>query len=456
MKITESIFKAYDIRGTVGTELTEEVAEAVAKATADWLPREGDVAVGYDMRPDSQSLAAAVMRGLNGQGRGVVDIGEVTSDMIYFAVGDMDLAGGIMVTASHNPGKDNGIKIYRDEVQPVGLNSGLDEIRDAVIADRFKPKADKPGSVTKHTIDEAWVEHCLKFVTAPLKPFKIAIDAGNGMAGKIMPLIQPKLGLDVTEMFYELDGTFPNHEANPMKPENLADLAEMVKSKGLDFGLAFDGDGDRVGMVDDLGRPVLGSDVVALEAQHFLKLYPGTTIVHDLRLSRSVKELIEEWGGKLYATPVGRSYLGPEIRKRDLPFAGELTGHLYFRDNFYADSGLIGALVAMVALTESGKKLSELVDSYHRYAITPEINFKVTDKQAVLERLEKEFADGTPSHLDGLTVDYPDWWFNVRTSNTEPVVRLNVEAKDEAMLQEKIDEVSKVVMAGEASNAQPA
>jgi phosphomannomutase len=448
MKFNQSIFKAYDIRGLVGTELTPELAEGVGRALADFLPTEGPVAVGYDMRPDSQELAAAVKVGLTKQGREVMDIGQVTSDMIYFAIGKYGLAGGAMVTASHNPGKYNGIKIYRDEVRAVGLDSGLSEIGDAVAEDRYKDAAETAGETQPKDIVEAWVEHCMSFVTGEMKAYKVGVDAGNGMAGAIMPVIQKKLPWEVTELFYELDGTFPNHEANPMNPDNLQDLVKVVKDEGLDFGIAFDGDGDRAALVDDLGRPVGGSDLLAMVAKHYLGLYPGAEIVHEVRTSRGTQELIREWGGVPKRTKAGRVSIGTVMREDEAPFGGETTGHLFFKENYYADSGLIAALVAVVALNESGKKLSELVDEYHRYANVPEQNFEVADAKAVIGALRDKFADGKQDELDGLTVNYPDWWFNLRVSNTEPVVRLNIEAKDDATLEAKRAEVVAMIQGG--------
>ncbi|MEK7461174.1 MAG: phosphomannomutase/phosphoglucomutase [Patescibacteria group bacterium] len=440
-----TIFKAYDIRGTVGEQLTPDFTYKVGRALADYLPVLGSVAVGYDMRPDSAALAQALRDGLTKQGRPVIDIGRVTSDMIYFAVGKFGLAGGAVVTASHNPGKDNGLKIYRDGVRAVGLASGLAQIRDAVLAENFKPAATTAGTMIARDITKEWVEHCLTFVTTPLKPFRIAIDAGNGMAGAILPHILPKLGLDVKEMYFEPDGTFPNHEANPQKLENLQDLIETVKRDQLDFGLAFDGDGDRAVLVADLGRSVSGSDFIALAAKHYLKLHPGATIVHEVRTSRAARELISEWGGQPFRVKAGRIYIGEAMRERDAPFGGETSGHLFFKDNYFADSGLIGALVAMVALSESGERLSTLIDTYHRYLMIPEMNLKVADAVDVLTRLAEHFQDGIQDRLDGLTVNYPDWWFNLRVSNTEPVVRLNLEANDQALLEAKTSEVVGII-----------
>lgn len=443
----QKIFKAYDIRGKVGTELTTEGCEAIARAFADWLPTEGVVAVGHDMRPDSAELAEAFMRGLQRQGREVWDIGQVTSDMIYFAVGTYDLAGGAVITASHNPGAYNGIKLYRDKVTPVGLDTGLDAVRDAAIAGVFKPEQSEKAARSERSITDEWVEHCLEFAPK-LKPFSIAIDAGNGMAGAILPHILPKLPLKVEEMYFEPDGTFPNHEANPQKPENLKDLIAVVTQKGLDFGIAFDGDGDRAGFVDDRGRMVLGSDLMSIVAHYYLQKYPGAQIVHEVRTSRATTELIKQWGGEPVRTKAGRVYIGAKLREVGAPFGGETTGHFFFTENFDADSGLITALVAMQALTDSGKRLSELVDEYHLYAMGPEVNFEVGGTAAVFERLRREFADGEQDELDGLTVQYPDRWFNVRASNTEPVMRLNAEAKDQATLDVLVARIAALMSEG--------
>ncbi|HKX73683.1 MAG TPA: phosphomannomutase/phosphoglucomutase [Candidatus Saccharimonadales bacterium] len=439
-----AIFKAYDIRGKVGSELSNETCNQIGRAFADWLPQEGVVAVGHDMRPDSADLAAQFIEGLRQQGRDVWDIGQVTSDMIYFAVGKFNLAGGGVITASHNPGEYNGIKLYRDKVTPVGLDSGLDAVRDAVMHGTFKEPAATPGTVTKRSITDEWVEHCMTFVTG-LKPFKIAIDAGNGMAGAILPSILPKLPLEVEAMYFEPDGTFPNHEANPQKPENLADLIAKVTENGYDFGIAFDGDGDRAGFVDDKGRMVLGSDLMSIVAHYYLQKFPGAKIVHEVRTSRATIELIKKWGGQPVRTKAGRVYIGAKLREVSAPFGGETTGHFFFTENFDADSGLITALVAMQAIADSGKKLSELVDEYHLYAMGPEINFEVEDAQAALSTLRDAFADGEQDELDGLTVNYPTKWFNIRASNTEPVIRLNAEAESQEELDTFVAKIKEVI-----------
>jgi phosphomannomutase len=440
----KEIFKAYDIRGKVGSQLTPALVIKVGKAFADWLPTAGTVAVGRDMRPDSKELAQALIDGLRAQGRDIIDVGEVTSDMIYFAVGKYNLAGSAVVTASHNPGEYNGIKLYRNKVIAIGLDSGLSEIRDAALSETFKPPAATPGNYQEKNIDDDWVTHCLTFVQA-LKPFHIAIDAGNGMAGAILPKILPKLPLLVERMYFDLDGSFPNHEANPQKPENLQDLIHKVVAAKLDFGIAFDGDGDRAGFVDDLGRQVLGTDLISIVAKLYLDTYPGSEIIHEVRTSRATQELIREWGGRPIRTKAGRVVIGTVMRERKAPFGGETTGHLFFKENFDADSGLIAALVAMQALSNSGKKLSTLIDEYRRYAMIPETNFEVKDAQATLDKLRLAFKDGEQDELDGLSVNYPSSWFNIRISNTEPVIRLNAEAKTKAELDELVSKLSGLI-----------
>lgn len=447
-EIATEIFKAYDIRGKVGTELTADICRRIGAATADWLPTKGVVAVGRDMRPDSQKLANALIDGLRTQGRDVWDIGEVTSDMIYFAIGKYDLAGGMVVTASHNAGDYNGIKIYRDQVTPVGLDTGLSEIRDNAIKGLARA-APLNGSLVEKDISDAWVDHALSMVTSEKWPhYRIAVDAGNGMAGAIMPKILPRLPIEAEEMYFELDGTFPNHEANPQKQENLRDLIEKVKENRYDFGIAFDGDGDRAGFVDDKGRPVLGTDLISIVAKYILEKHPGSDIVHEVRTSRATQELIREWGGNPVCTKAGRVYIGAVLRKIGAQFGGETTGHLFFAENYDADSGLIAALMVIQALAESGKKLSELVDEYRRYVMPQEINFEVADKERVFARLKEVFKDADQEELDGLTVNLKDSWFNLRASNTEPVVRLNVEATTEAGVQKLLGQVKTVIAEG--------
>lgn len=441
----DEIFKAYDIRGRVPEELDSELAAKIGRAFADWLPAAGPVAVGRDMRPDSAELSEAFIEGLLQQGREVWDIGQITSDMVYFAVGKFKLAGGAVVTASHNDAGYNGIKLYRDQVLPVGLDGGLAEIRDQVRAGHFQAVA-KTGQRLSKDISEAWIEHTLSFIDAgSLASAAVAIDAGNGMAGAILPAAEAKLPLSITRLYYELDGSFPNHPPNPMDPANLKDLAKAVVNNKLDFGIAFDGDGDRAMFVDDTGAPVGGSVIIALLAQAILKKHPNTPIVYDVRTSRATVEAIEAAGGVPVRAKAGRTNIGPAMREHQAIFGGETTGHLFFRDNYYADSGLIGALVAAETITASGRKLSELVRDLAPYATAPEQNFAVDDKQAVLKQLAQEFSDGELDWLDGLTVNYDDWWFNIRPSNTEPVIKLNIEASKQELLDKQLARIRQIV-----------
>lgn len=448
MKINPEIFKHYDIRGSTKSDMTSELANAVGQALAAWLPKDGAVAVGRDMRPDSAELADALIAGLTQQGRDVMDIGQVTSDMVYFAVGEYKLAGGAVVTASHNPGADNGIKLAADEAKPIGLDTGLDEIRDMIANDEI-PTGEKPdGKVSKKDVTDAWIKHVLSFIKVDeLKPLKLAVDAGNGMAGKIFPELEPHVPLEITEMYFELDGTFPNHEANPLKFETLDDIRAEINKSNLDGGIAFDADGDRAFLIDEKGEIVTGAVMSAMLAEHFLKQFPGSPIVYDVRNSRSVPEIIEELGGKPVICRAGHSPLKQKMRDVDAPFGGEASGHYYFRDNWYADSGLIAAIIALHVWSLSGQKLSELKQNYIRYDAIEETNFTVKDKQSIIDALEKEFGpQGEVLKIDGVSVTFPDGrWFNVRPSNTESLLRVNVEAKNKDDLDKLFAEVKSFI-----------
>ncbi|HPW48053.1 MAG TPA: phosphomannomutase/phosphoglucomutase, partial [Candidatus Saccharibacteria bacterium] len=358
--VIDDIFKAYDVRGKVGTELTNDIVEKIAKAVADWLPKEGPVAVGRDMRSDSDELAKAAIKGLVSQGRDVWDIGMVTSDMIYFAVGKYKLAGGLMITASHNPGEYNGIKFCREEAKPIGLDTGLSDIREKVKTNKFKNKTNK-GRVISRDVTEDWITHVLSFVDmGDLKPLKIAVDAGNGMVGKIFPELEPYAPFDVIEMYFELDGGFPNHPANPIESKNLQDLINVVKQQKCDAGLAFDGDGDRAVLIDEKGVPISGTVMTSILAEYFLDKVPHSTVLYNAIVGRVAKETIEKHGGKAIRTKVGHSIIKNEMRLHNALFAGEHSHHYYFRNNFMADSGLIASMVALALLCKSGIKLSRL------------------------------------------------------------------------------------------------
>jgi phosphomannomutase len=442
----KNIFKAYDVRGRVGSELNSDSVQNMGQALGLWLPQTGIVAVGRDMRPDSAELASAMIEGLRAQGRDVWDIGEVTSDMIYFAVGEFGLAGGAMITASHNPGDYNGIKFCHEEAKPIGEESGLLEIRDLTLAADFPTDASL-GNVTKKDVTEDWITHVLSFVDADkLRPLKIAVDAGNGMAGKIFPELEPHVPFIVDEMYFELDGTFPNHIANPLIPENIVDLQNKVLEQKLDAGIAFDGDGDRAVVVDEKGVPLTGTVVTALLAEYFLDKEPGSTVLFNAICGRAALDVIERKKGVGIRTRVGHSFIKGDMRKHNAIFAGEHSGHYYFRDNFMADSGIIAAIIVLYILGRNKKPLSELVQKYREaYVQISETNFEVNDKQATIAAIAEAFTNETQDTLDGLTVNFADAWFNVRPSNTEPVLRFNAEAKTQEQLDAIVAKVTKLI-----------
>jgi phosphomannomutase len=442
-----SVFKAYDVRGKVGSELNTQTVTAMARAFGSWLPDDGPVAVGRDMRPDSTELAAAMIAGLRAAGRDVWDIGEVTSDMIYFTVGKFGLAGGAMITASHNPGEYNGIKFCRSGARPVGIESGLADIRDVVVAGDFSDAlSDAEGSYTEKDVVEPWIQHVLSFIDVDaLKPLKVVVDAGNGMAGKIFPEIEPYIPLDVTEMYFELDGTFPNHVANPIEPENIVDLVERVKTEGADLGIAFDGDGDRAVLIDENANVLSGTVLTALLAEYFLSKEPGATVLYNATCGWIVPETIEAHGGKAVRTKVGHSFIKADMRTHDALFAGESSGHYYFRDNYMADSGLIAAIVALAVISQRGEPVSAIANQYRAYHQIPETNFVVEDKAGIIQRLSDTFSEHTQDMLDGLTVYTDDAWFNVRPSNTEPILRLNAEGKQKSSLDTIVTKIKKII-----------
>ncbi|MBP7807138.1 phosphomannomutase/phosphoglucomutase [Candidatus Saccharibacteria bacterium] len=448
MKVDVSIFKAYDVRGKVGDELNEPVIERIGHAFGLWLPAKGVVAVGRDMRPDSAAFTEAIIRGLTAAGRDVIDIGQVTSDMIYFATGSLGLAGGVMITASHNPAEYNGIKFCREEAKPVGIETGLQQVRDLVVSEAPLDPATQTGTVTHKELSEAWIQHVLSFINADsLKPLKLVVDAGNGMAGKIFPEIEPYVPFDVTEMFFELDGSFPNHVANPIEAANIADLIAKVQSEKADVGLAFDADGDRAVLIDEKGQALSGTVMTALLARYFLGIHPGVTILYNATCGWVVPETIEAHGGKGVRTKVGHSFIKDDMRRYDATFAGESSAHYYFRDNFMADSGLIAAMVGLAVLSDSGKKLSELADEFRKYHHITETNFTVEDKEKVIAAIKATFADAKQDELDGLTVWLDNAWCNIRPSNTESILRLNAEAKDQATLDNLVAKVTAVITA---------
>lgn len=444
--MSNSIFKAYDIRGLVDKELTPDFAFATGVAVAKFLEIErepGTVVIGEDMRPSSPTLASAFSAGVTSQGLDVIRIGLASTDMLYFASGKLNLPGA-MFTASHNPAAYNGIKLCLSGARPIGKESGLVTIENFVT--EGTPMAMRNLGVEKsQNLLEEYVDHLLTLVdVSQIHPLKIVIDAGNGMGGYTAPAVFKRLNAEVIEMYFELDGTFPNHEANPIEPSNLVDLQKAVKKHKADIGLAFDGDADRCFLVDEKGDLVNPSALTALIATRELKRYPASNIIYNLISSRAVKEVVEENGGSAIRSRVGHSYIKKLMAETNAVFGGEHSGHFYFRDFWKADSGMLAALHAIAALGETETTLSKLLSSFNRYHSSGEINSTVADAKAAMSVVEKMYAkkDGVEvDHLDGLTINGDTWWFNLRASNTEPLLRLNVEASTEARMKKVRDDV---------------
>ncbi|MDO9456115.1 phosphomannomutase/phosphoglucomutase [Nocardioides sp.] len=445
-----AIFKAYDVRGTVPDQLDEELARATGRAFVQVVGT-SEVVVGYDMRPSSPGMAGAFADGAMQAGADVTMIGLASTDQLYFASGHLAMPG-VMFTASHNPAQYNGIKMCRSLATPIGLETGLAEIRDLVVSGEFAT-AGRSGSISEHDVLEAYAAHLLSLAPVTGRTLKVVADAGNGMAGYTAPAVFGRLGdaVELVPMYFELDGTFPNHEANPIEADNLVDLQAKVLEVGADIGLAFDGDADRCFLVDELGRAVSPSTLTALIAERELAKDPGATIIHNLITSRAVPELVTELGGKPVRTRVGHSFIKATMAETDAIFGGEHSGHFYFRDFWRADSGMLAALHALAALAGHDGTLSDLLARYERYPLSGEINSTVADALAVAAAVEAAYdgRDGvTTDHLDGLTVSHADWQFNVRPSNTEPLLRLNVEGKDEATMTAVRDEVLALIRGG--------
>ncbi len=438
------IVKAYDIRGVVPDELDVEVAEALGRAAAVELEAEA-VVVGRDMRSSGVELAEGFMAGVRAQGVDSVDIGLASTDLLYYASGRLQLPGA-MWTASHNPARYNGLKLCRAGAEPISLDTGLKQIRDRAQAGDF-PVTDDTGTKGEQDLLGEYAEHVRGFVDVDrMGPVKVAVDAGNGMGGLVVPAVFDGLPAELVPLYFELDGTFPNHPPNPIELDNLRDLQAAVREHGCDVGLAFDGDADRMFCVDERGEPVSPSLVSAVIAETLLRREPDATILYNLICSKVVPETIERAGGHAVRTRVGHSFIKARMKDTGALFAAEHSGHYYFRDNYRADSGLVAAVVLLEALSDSGGALSELVAPYDRYAASGEINSEVDDQQAVTEEVAEAFADeGDADWTDGLTVSGDGWWFNLRPSNTEPVLRLNVEADDPDAMARVRDRVLELV-----------
>ncbi len=452
MAMNPALFKAYDVRGLVPEEWGPAEAEQIGHAIPPVLGV-GQVCVGRDMRVSSPEIAAALIRGITAAGADVVDIGVVSSDALYFSVGKYGYESGVMVTASHNPAGYNGVKMCRANAIPVSDESGLLAIRDMVVSGNFPP-ATQTGSVTERKVLDDFAAHCLAFIDpASIRPLKLVVDAGNGMAGKVLPRVFSKLPqVTLVPMYFDLDGTFPHHDANPLEQENIADLKARVIAEKANLGAAFDGDADRMFLVTEHGEFVGGDMTTALVAAALLRHYPGAAVVYNLICSRGVPEAIEQAGGRPIRARVGHSFIKQVMREQDAIFGGEHSGHFYFRDNWYADSGLIALLSALDALSVENVPLSEALAPLDRRARSGEINSEVRDVRATEQKIEAHYhaqPGARLDHLDGLTVNFPDWWFNVRPSNTQPLLRLNIETDTPALLDQKKREVMKLIRSDE-------
>jgi phosphomannomutase len=434
------IFKAYDVRGIYPEELDEDAVHRIGRAFSSWSGADR-ILLGRDCRSSSPALAEAFADGVTGSGVGVVDIGLATTDMIYFASGRLSMPGA-MFTASHNPPRYNGLKLCLAGAAPVGEDTGLTEIRRRAEDPGMAPPSGPRGKVEHRRVVEEYLEHVLSFADLEsFAPFTVAADAANGMAGLVVPPLFERLPCKLVPLFMELDGRFPNHPADPIVPENQADLKRAVTEHGADLGLAFDGDADRVFLVDEHAEGVSGSLVTALVAKGMLERHPGATILYNLICSRVVPEVIAENGGRAVRTRVGHSFIKKVMADTGAVFGGEHSGHYYFRRHYNADSGLVASMVVMDQMSKAGKPLSELLAPLHRYVASGEINTEAPDQAGAMERVAARYRHGRQDRLDGLTVDFDDWWFNVRPSNTEPLLRLNVEARTEELLREKTAEV---------------
>jgi len=443
----DAIFKAYDVRGLVPDQWDADAARRIGAAFAAFAasPR---VLVARDMRPSGVELVAAFAEGVTSTGADVVDLGMASTDLIYFAAGRLDAPGAVF-TASHNPAQYNGIKFCLAGAKPVGEDTGLQEIK-AHAAAGDVPTASTPGQVTTLDLLDEYADHVRSFVDlGALRPLKVVADTANGMGGLVVPKVFGPLPFDLEILYPELDGTFPNHPADPIQPENLKDLQRRVLEVDADVGLAFDGDADRVFLVDDKAQAVSGSTTTAMLAASILDKNGNTgTVIHNLICSKAVPEIVREHGGTPIRSRVGHSFIKAEMAKHDAIFGGEHSAHYYFRDNYRADSGLVAAVLMLELLSVTGTPLSELRTAYERYADSGEINTKVDDPKAVIERVAAAYADAEQDRLDGLTVDLGDWWFNVRPSNTEPLLRLNLEAATRQECEQHVAEVVALIEKG--------
>lgn len=436
-----AIFKAYDVRGVYPSELDENKAYKIGRAFVEFLKCK-KVIIGRDMRVSSPSLHDSVIKGITESGADVIDIGLCSSPMMNFASATIEADGAMMITASHNPKEYNGFKFFRDHAIPISEVSGLKDIKSLADEAKFSD-AEKKGTIEKIDIMEDYVKHVKNFADE-IKGLKIVVDSGNGMSGLTAPKVLEGFDIEMVHMYPELDGSFPNHECNPMKEKNTADLQKKVIDENADLGIALDGDADRVVFIDENGERISSDLITALIAIQFLKK-GKQKILYDLRSSKSVKETIEENGGEAIMCRVGHSFIKAQLREEVAVFAGELSGHYYFKDNFFTDSGVIAMMMILNLLNSEKKKLSELVNPLRKYYSTGEINMEVNDKDKALEKAKEKYSDGKVFELDGVSVEYNNWWFNLRKSNTEPVIRLNLEADTKELMESKKKEVLDII-----------
>lgn len=439
----DAIFKAYDVRGLYPSELDEEVAHRVGRAFVTLLDAR-KVLVARDMRASGEPLTAAFMSGAATQGADVIDLGVASTDMLYYAAGAMNMPG-VVFTASHNPPAYNGIKLVRAGAFPVGSETGMGEIKAMVASGEF-PRPPRLGAIARRNVLPEFVEHCLSFVDlSAFKPLKIVVDAANGMGGLTVPAVFSKTPLEVIPLYFDLDGTFPNHPADPIQPENLKDLRAAVLEHGAVAGLAFDGDADRVFFVDEKAEPVSASLIGAMMANAILHRNPGEKVVYSLTCSRVVPEVIRENGSEAIRTRVGHSFIKQVMADTGAIFGAEHSGHYYLRDHFRAECGVVSALLVLEVISRSGGAFSEALAPFRRYWNSGEINSEVRDKDGVTETIASAYSDGKQDRTDGLTVEFEDWWFNVRPSNTEPLLRLNVEHRNAAEGARRRDELLAII-----------
>jgi phosphomannomutase len=449
MNINAGIFKAYDIRGLYPTEINETVAREIGRGFATYL-KAAQVGVSRDMRVSSPAIAAAFIDGVRQQGTHVVDYGMLPTDVMYFAVVNDNLDGGAQITASHNPKQYNGIKMVRAEALPLSGDAGIGDIRDMIAGDRLPQPAPAPGRLTTRDLVPAYVDKVMSFIDPSIiKPFKVVLDAGSGMAGLIAPQLFDRLPCRTTRLCFTIDGTFPTHEANPLIEENRRDITEEVVKQKADIGIAWDGDADRCFFIDGSGEFISGDFVTALLAEAFLLKHGPATVIYDLRASHAVRDTVAKYGGRALMNRVGHAFIKQRMRQEDGIFAGEVTGHYYFRDFYYADNGFIPALLILELMSKKSQSLRDLLQPFReRYFISGEINTKLASIDEVprtLAAIEAHFKDAQIAKMDGVSIDYPDWHCNVRGSNTEPLLRLNLEATTPALMEKKRDEVLEVI-----------